>query len=245
MRQKTYQLLNVAGVLTVLIVNYFAAAGLINDTDTGAVSDKFPTGITPAGYAFSIWGLIYLGLVAFSIYQALPGKRTDTQLKKIRPLFLINCAANASWLFAWHFELIPLTLLMMLILLVTLILINVHAAPLSGTQDLLLVKAPLHLYFGWVTLATILNTSIFIVFHEVQVSPSIASTAGAILIAAAGVLGVILRFRLRAFLYPMAIAWGVTAIAVKQSGDTVVVTAAAVTVIILLFAALWGAIKDG
>jgi len=230
--------------IVVLVFNYLAATGTLNATDTAAISNKYPTQITPSGYAFTIWSLIYVGLAAFSIYQALPSARSNNTVKQIRLLFVLSCAANSAWLVAWHFDLIPLSLAIMLALLAVLAITSARVSALEGSRAILLVRAPFNLYFGWITVATILNSTITLVALGTDSDANYGAWAGAALIIAAAGLGVLIRFAQNAFLYPIAIAWGVTAIAVKQSGNTPVVVAASIAVIVLLFAALWGAVKD-
>jgi hypothetical protein len=101
-----------------------------------------------------------------------------------------------------------------------------------------LANAPFGLYFGWVTVATILNAAVALVYLNVRVSDSTANLSGAALILIAAFLGVLIRVQLRNYFYPLAIAWALTAIAVKQSGQTLIVAAAAVGVIACLIAAI-------
>ena len=75
----------------------------------------------PAGYVFSIWGLIYLGLIAFAVYQALPSQRENPRLRSIGGLFALASVANITWIFLWHYEVFPATLVVMLVLLASLI----------------------------------------------------------------------------------------------------------------------------
>ncbi|MCO6510141.1 MAG: tryptophan-rich sensory protein [Aridibacter famidurans] len=244
MKDRLLQIASVAAFVSVLIFNYLAATGILNDTDTGAVSDRYPTQITPAGYAFSIWSLIYLGLLLFVVYQALPSNRSKEPLKSIRIPFIVNCAANCAWLAAWHYDLMALSVALMLTILATLALISIRVSASATNSLVLMVRAPFNLYFGWITVATIANITIFLVSAGIDPRSNWGSYAGAALILAASVIGVFVRFRLNAFAYAMAIAWGITAIAVKQSGNTPIVVAAAAGVVVLLFVALWGVVKD-
>lgn len=240
---KILQILVIIATAGVIFVNYLAATGAVNNKTTGELSDKYSTEITAAGYAFSIWSLIYLGLIAFTIYQALPSQTENSLFKKIRPFYILNCIANASWIFAWHYEVVPLSLLIMIVILCTLIVINLAVIEADSTAEIITTKVPFNIYFGWITVATILNASITLVYYEVQFPETATSIVGAILIFIATALGVILRFKISAIFYPLTIAWGLTAIAVKQSGDTIIVVASAVGVIALLLAALAGFIK--
>lgn len=244
MNQKILQIASALAFAAVLAVNFLAATGRINDTDTGAISDRYLTQLTPAGYAFTIWSLIYVGLAAFAVYQALPVNSDRDPLGRIRFLFLVSCAANAGWLVSWHYDLIPLSLVFMLALLVSLLFISDASSEFSDTKDILFISAPFNLYFGWVTVAAIVNVTIALVATGTEPMDRTGSLLGATLILTSAAIGTFVRFRLNAFLYPIAIAWGVTAIAIEQSGNTPIVAASAVAVIVLLFGALWGAVKD-
>lgn len=236
MNDKIQQILVIIATVGMIVFNWLAATGILGGIETGAISDKYPTRITPAGYAFSIWSLIYLGTVAFSIYQALPSQRE--RFRGLRRIYIISCLANCAWLYFWHQDSIAICLLVILILLGTLAFINSKLKFTDNYAEFWLVKFPFGLYFGWVTAATILNATIFLVYLNIKVPNTTAVVLGAALILIAAALGVIIRWQLRNYFYPLAIAWALTAIAVKQSGQTLIVAAAAVGVIACLLAAL-------
>ncbi len=236
--QRSKQLLVIIATVGVILINYFAAVGYINGVTPDVISDKYPTFITPAGYAFAIWSLIYLGLIAFSIYQVLPSNTDNPRFKNIRTLYIANCAANCFWIYLWHYDSILAALAVMFVLLGTLILINVNLRNTQSVAETWLARIPFSLYFGWVTVATILNFSIALVSLGVNTSESNSIILSSILIVAATVLGILIRFKLAIFAYPLAIAWALTAIAVKQSGKTAIVVCAAFGVIALLVSAL-------
>ncbi len=236
MNDKIQQILVIVATVGMLVFNYLAATGTLGGIDTGAVSDKYATRITPAGYAFAIWSLIYLGLIVFSIYQVLPSN--TEKFRGLRRAYIFSCLANCAWLYFWHQEMIVICLFVILALLGTLAFINSKLQNTENYTEFWLVKFPFGLYFGWVTAATILNATIALVYLNVQVSDSAAAILGAILILVAATLGVIIRWKLTNYFYPLAIAWALTAIAVKQSGQTLIVAAAAVGVIACLLAAL-------
>jgi hypothetical protein len=236
MNDRLKPILVIIATIGVIIFNYLAASGYLGGIDTGAVSDKYPTRITPAGYAFAIWSLIYLGLIAFSIHQALP--KNAGKFRNIRTVYILSCAANCAWLYFWHQEAIVICLAVIFILLGTLAFINVKMQRTENYAEFWFAKAPFGLYFGWVTAATILNATIALVYLDVRVSDSTAVISGAILIAVAAILGVAIRFALSNVFYSLALAWALTAIAVKQSGTTIIVVTAAFAVIALLIATL-------
>jgi len=236
MNDRLKSILVIVATLGVIIFNWFAATGVLGGIDTGAVSDKYPTRITPADYAFAIWSLIYAGLIAFSIYQALP--KNSGRFRNIRTIYILSCAANCAWLYFWQQEAILVCLAVIFLLLGTLTFININLQKTDSYGDFWLAKAPFGLYFGWVTVATILNAAIALAYLNVRVSDSLAVILGAGLIVVAAILGVIIRWKLTNYFYPLAVAWALTAIAVKQSGQTLIVVCAAFGVIACLIAAL-------
>lgn len=234
--QRLKQILVIIATVGLIAFNYLAAQGYIGGVTPAFVSDKYPSLITPAGYAFAIWSLIYLGLTAFSIYQILPSNAE--RFHNLRSAYILSCAANCAWIYFWHQEAIVVCVGIIFLLLGTLAFINVRLRNTAATGEFWLAKFPFGLYFGWVTAASILNATIALIYLKIQIADSVAVIAGAALLLTATVLGVIVRFKLNNPFYPLAIAWALTAIAVKQSGQTLIVATAAVGVIILLIAAI-------
>lgn len=145
---------NIAAFAIVIAVNWMANALPLFGNTTGAISDKYYSMFTPAGFTFAIWGLIYLLLLAFIVYQALPSQREDDALARIGPWFKASCAANALWIVAWHLEWLTVSVLVMLALLVALVRIYRR---LQG-QDWY-VRAPFSIYLAWICVATLANIS--------------------------------------------------------------------------------------
>jgi benzodiazapine receptor len=236
MNDKLQPVLVLMATVGMILFNYFAATGILGGVATNVVSDKYPTVITPAGFAFSIWSLIYTGCIAFSIYQILP--RNIERFRSIRRAYILSCAANCAWLYFWSREMIVVCLGVILILLASLAFINSKLKKTETSGEYWFAKFPFGIYFGWVTVATILNATIAIVYLGVKVSDSTAVFLGAGLLLAAAALGVIVRIKLTNYFYPLAIAWALTAVAVKQSGKSLIVASAAVGVIACLIAAI-------
>ena len=233
--QKIKQILVIIATFGVIFINYLAAIGKINNTDPGAVSDRYPTIITPAGYAFSIWSLVYVGLIAFSIYQALPSK--TAWFANIRTIYILNCAANCAWIYLWHYGFIGSSIFVMLLILGTLILINSYLLKANSTAEYILARLPFNIYFGWITVAAIANATIMFAYLGVETSEAVTKILGIILLLIATGLGILIRIKQQNIAYPLVIAWALTAIAVEQSGKTSIVVTCAVCVIILLIAA--------
>jgi len=234
--QRIKQILVIIATFGVIFINYLAGTGYINHKTPEVVSNKYPTLITPSGYAFAIWSLIYFGLAVFSIYQALP--KNTTRFANIRTVYILNCAANCAWIYLWHYEQILASLAVMFVLLGTLVFINVKLLNTESATEYWLARVPFNIYFGWITVATILNFTVALVYLNVKISDFSASILASVLIIAATLLGIIIRYKLINVAYPLTIAWALTAIAVKQSGQTMIVVCAAFCVIALLISAL-------
>ncbi len=219
-----------------IVFNGLAAAGYVNGVTPEVISDKYPTVLTPAGYAFSIWSLIYAGLIGFSIYQLLP--RNLVRFRPVRSLYVISCVLNCSWIYFWHREQIGVCLGLIFALLVTLIVILIQFSRSQTVDGALPTRGVFGLYAGWVTAATLVNFAILLKSAEVISSSTSWNLLGAALLTLAAAMAVLVRFRLNNYIFPLAIAWAATAIAVKQSGNTVIVVAASFCVIICLVMAV-------
>jgi benzodiazapine receptor len=161
-RDVVRQVVVVLGVVITIIVNALANILPFNNRTTGEISDRFHVYFVPAGYVFAIWGLIYLFLIGFAVYQALPSQRTNTWLRRIGYLFVLSCGANMIWLFLWHYEHFVFTLVAMfalLLLLIAIYLILGIGRRRVGVAELLLTHVPFSIYLGWVTVATVANVT--------------------------------------------------------------------------------------
>ena len=208
-----------------IVFNVLATMGRVNRVTPDVISAKYPTVLTPAGYAFSIWALIYVGMLTFSIYQMLNANLS--RFRNVRSLYIVSCVLNCAWIFFWHRDQIGVCLAIILMLLVTLLLLNIKFKDPDSLRESLFTKAPFGIYFGWVTCAAIVNFAVFLAYAGVVMSAPAAAIFGSACIVVAAGCAVIVRWRLTNYLYPIAVAWGLTAIAVKQSGNTPVVIAAA------------------
>ena len=164
--KKTYTKIVTAVAYVAMVAVNFLANGLpINNRSTGDISGAYPNLFAPAGPAFSIWGLIYLLLGAYVLYQFVKkDQKTEDLIQKINPLFVATSLANISWIFAWHYDYIGLSVLIMATLLVLLIKIaDIVRAEQFTSLTKLVVWAPFSIYFGWITVASIANMTVFLV----------------------------------------------------------------------------------
>ena len=163
-------ILNLLGFLGTVVVNALAVILPINNITTGELSDLYPNLFVPAGLTFAIWGLIYVLLGIFVIYPLIPSVRRDAQkidfVQRIGPLFFISCLANIGWIYAWHYQIVPLSLGLMLILLGCLLAIylrlNIGKSEAPKAKKYL-VHLPFSVYLGWITIATIANVTALMV----------------------------------------------------------------------------------
>jgi hypothetical protein len=169
-RVLSLSILNMLGFLGVVIVNALAVTLPINNKTTEQLSDQYPNLFVPAGLTFSIWGVIYILLAIFVIYGLIIAIRKDTQklsfIENIGILFFISCLANVGWIFAWHYEILPLSLVLMLLLLGSLITIylRLRIGKSDSTRiEKYLVHLPFSVYLGWITIATIANVTALLV----------------------------------------------------------------------------------
>lgn len=153
---------NIAAFAVTLVINSLANTTVLNGRTTAQVSDLYSTLITPAGYVFAIWGIIYVLLSAFLIYQALPSQKAKPYQKQIGALFILSCLLNCVWLFLWQYDFITFSVLVMFALLASLIAIylrlNVGRAKVSSKEKGL-VHLPFSVYLGWITIAAIANVA--------------------------------------------------------------------------------------
>lgn len=222
----------------VIIVNGLANALPLNGQSTGEISDRFEVFFVPAGYVFSIWGLIYLALIGFSIFQALRGQQENPRLRSIGYLYVVSCAANVAWIFLWHYEFFELTLVAMLTLLVLLILIYLRLGIGQirvPTAETWLAQVPFSIYLGWITVATIANvTSLLdhLGWGGWGISPEVWAVI--MLVAGAAIASAVSITR-GDIAYVLVIVWAFAGIAVKHSATPLVaVTAGLMAVVVAL-----------
>lgn len=211
----------VVSILLTLTVNTLANALPLNGLNTGQISDRFHVYFVPAGYVFSIWGLIYLGLIAYGIFQALPGQRGNPRLRATGWWIVLGGLANSAWIFLWHYEQFPLTLLAMFTLLVTLIItylkLGIGRGKVSKAETWA-VRVPFSVYLGWITVATIANvTSVldYVNWDRWGLAPEVWMVIILVVVLAVSLAMIITR---RDIAYTLVILWALAGIAVKFAG---------------------------
>jgi hypothetical protein len=233
------QIITILVTLITIAVNILATALPLNGLDTGEISDRFDIYFVPAGYVFSIWGLIYLGLIAFSIYQALPSQKENELLKKIYPAYWIGSLANVVWLFLWHYEVFSLTLFAMLTLLASLIYIYLQISKAGSNLDRnqkWFVKLPFSVYLGWISVATIANVTQVLFYFEWGgwgISPEVWAV---IMLVIATILGLLMLWREMDIAYALVLVWAFIGITNSQADTAIVANTAWIASGLLVFA---------
>jgi translocator protein len=236
------QWVNMIAIVLTILFNVLANALPFNNTPTGVISDSFPVLFTPAGYVFSIWGVIYIGLIAFGIYQALPSQKTNPRLRAVSYLFALSCLANVLWLFAWHYGFRTnwfwLTEVFMLALLVLLILTYLRLG--TGTTQVSrgetwALRVPISIYLGWISVATIANTIITLYSLGWKAEP-IAPYMTILLLFVGAVVGVIIALRHQDIAFLLVLVWAYIGVGVPNNiADTVIVSITAYFLAAVLF----------
>jgi hypothetical protein len=223
------QYANLLTVILALGVNILATTLPLNGQSTGEISDRFQVYFVPAGYVFSIWGLIYLGWIAFTIFQLQPSQKENPRLRRLGYLFALSNLANAAWLFCWHYNQFGLSVLVMLVLLGLLIAsylrLNVNRSSISRVEYWA-VDVLFSVYLGWITVATVANISdwlYFVGWDGFGISPQ---TWAVIMLAVASLLGLAMAITRRDIGYLSVLVWAFVGIAVKQVSVPLVATSA-------------------
>jgi len=235
-------ILNLLGFLGAIVVNALASILPINNITTGALSDLYPNLFVPAGLTFAIWGLIYVLLGIFVIYPLVPSVRRDPQkiefVRRIGPLFFISCLANIGWIFAWHYQILPLSLILMLILLGCLLAIYVrlNVGKSKATRaERYFAHLPFSVYLGWITIATIANVTALLVDID-WMRWGLTQQFWAVAVIIVGIaIALSVLFTRKDIFYCLVVDWALLGILLKRLSDT---TMADQSVVIVTIAGL-------
>lgn len=228
---------NLAAFGFVVVLNVLSNALPINGQTMPEISAKYPSLFTPAGFTFAIWGVIYLCLFGFVVWQALPAQRSNDSIARVSGYFQLNCLMNGLWIVVWHYDLLALSLIVMFVILATLIVIYrtlsavIDAAPLAQR---LLLHLPFSLYTGWITLATIANASALQTgsgWDDVGLG---AVQWTLVKLALAGAIGTTVLLKYRDVVFAAVVAWAAYGISAMQSATPSVAGAATTLSLLML-----------
>jgi benzodiazapine receptor len=244
---------NMVAFLAVIAVNSIAGGTkLLNGRNTADVSAAFPTLVTPAGFTFSIWGVIYTLLFVFVVFQLLPRHRQDSFNSEVSYLFILSSVFNIAWLFLWQYDYITVSAPMILMLLVSLIAIylrlHVGRSKVSRSERLS-VHLPFSVYLGWITVASIANISSALVSVNWSGSGIAPTVWAQVVIVVALVITFAVLGTRRDVGYGLVIAFALVGIAANQGEHPEVVTTAETGAVLIGLAvvvvALMSALRRG
>jgi hypothetical protein len=226
-----------------IYVNYSSGTGQINGISAGEVSANYPTLFTPAGYTFSIWGLIYLlslifvvRLIWISFKQA-----NDNKIVVISGLYIFSCLLNISWIYAWHNFRIIVSEFLMIALLVNLILLYqvVSKRRYTSIWNYLSTYTPISVYLGWITIAMVANTSVMFSFLGWDGSPLKESYWAIAMIIVAAFINLVILIKKRDIFFALVYLWAAYGIIVARSIDyadaSVLITRATLAAMVMVF----------
>lgn len=236
------QIVNIIALLLTVAFNTFSQLPSSNfGVGTNAeIANRYPDlYYFPANTAFSIWGVLYLLLFAFVIYQALPAQRDNPQIERVGWLFVVSCIFNVAWITCFQYEQFALSMVMMLGLLATLITLYLRLGIGRTTvalRDKLLVHVPFSAYLGWITAATVTNAAYVLQNAEWDGFGIAPEYWAAILLVITGVLGLIMLIRNRDIAYALVIAWATFWIYSRHSNVQIVAIFALGVAVLMLIA---------
>ena len=237
---------NLLSVILALTVNILASALPLNGQNTGEISDRFQVFFVPAGYVFAIWFLIFVGWIAFAIFQFLPAQKENSRLRNLGYWFALSGVFNAAWLFCWHYNLFGLSVLVMLALLGTLIVsylkLDVGRTAVSSAEKWA-VDVPISVYLGWISVATVANITSWLYAINWNGFGILPQTWAVIMLVVASLVGVLMAIFRKDSGYLFVFVWAFAGIAVKQSAEPLVANDAWVATLIMFGFALYSIIQ--
>jgi benzodiazapine receptor len=216
-------------LIVTIVVNVLSNAIPLNGMTAGEISDSFDILFVPAGYVFSIWSVIYLGLIAYAIFQLRPSERENPRLRRTGWWFVLSSAANSVWLFLWHYGYFGLSVVAMLTLLASLIVIYLRLGVGKETVssgERWLVHLPFSVYLGWITVATIANITAFLDFVDWNAFGIAPETWTIIMLVVAIVVAALMAYDRQDIAYLLVLIWAFIGIGVEQADTPLVANAA-------------------
>lgn len=220
--------INILFFAGMILMNYLANSLPLNNKTTGQLSDSYPNLFVPAGITFSIWGIIYALLAGYCIVQF-------TRLNLNVPvnvgwLFAASCILNALWIVCWHYEKLPLSLIVMLGMLIVLIYINILIKDLPFN----IIKASFGIYLGWICIATIANVTALLVHYEWKGSILSEEVWTITMISIGAIIAVVTIYKINNPFVGLAVMWALAGIIIKRQSDFKTIVIISIVAIIVI-----------
>lgn len=234
----------VATTAITIIVNMLAVFLPLNGLSTKYISDLYPVYFTPAPYVFSIWGIIYIGLISFSVYQLI-AKLSLKNADNIRLAMIIANVANALWIFLWHYLFPVLSIIPMFVLLGSLIYIfNSFTQEKYTKNERWFMLLPAEVYLGWISIATVANMSVVLYVLKWNGFGIAAPIWSAIMIIVASILAVTMLMKHKSFAFALVVLWAFSGIINAFEEVPVIVLTTILTTICIVIAGVYAFAKD-
>ena len=239
MRSLTVRFIWIFALVFALALNTLAIVLPINGMSTEQLSDNYPSPFTPIGFTFSIWSVIYSALIIMAVYQFF--SKQNSALAQSDKWIISNLFANAAWILAWHYEFLWVALAIMLFLLFTLF--KVYQAIESYRFELgkvarYLIKVPISLYIGWISVATLANISILQTAYQADNVWLGFEMWTFIKLSVAGTLAIAMIFK-KDYVYASVIIWAAFGISQNHVSGSAINTAASFLMMLILFVAVY------
>jgi hypothetical protein len=227
---RSIQILTFLFFLGMVFVNFLANFLPINGKNTGEVSAQYPNLFVPAGLTFSIWSVIYLLLFIFCIYQMTSLFKSGVDLfvsriiRQINTAFILTCIINAAWIVAWHYDLLIVSVILMLLLLGRLIYIDSQIRllePYMSNAQSFIVKAPFGLYLGWICIATIANITALLVSYGWRGFGMSEESWASMMVLIGSFVGIVAILRFNNFYIGLAVIWALSGIIIERKSDSI------------------------
>lgn len=247
--KKFLQWANLVSFIATVIINYAATGFELGGYNTGELSDLIPNLFVPIGLTFSIWAVIYFFLIAFSLYQArdlFKSEKIEMEfLNKIGYYFLLSNIANSVWIFFWHFRLVLLSFVVMIIILFSLLMIYLKLG--IGKSELkdakkIWVHTPFSIYLGWITVATIANATALLVTLGIPSFGLLPEILTIVVITVAVLITFGMLLIRKDWIYSLIVLWATLGIFLKQYPSNLTI---AITALIAIIAVGLGIIYTG
>lgn len=201
-------------------LNYYANAFPLNGQTMGEVSARYPTLLTPAGYAFSIWGLIFLSLTVYAVWQLLPAQRAVSLPDAVAKPLTVASVATAGWVVLFAFEQILPSVAVMLVILGALIVVYGRARHrVLGHSAPRWASIPFGLYLGWISVAATINITIGLRQLGWQPAENLTVVLTLALLAVVVSLGLLLSREFRDETMALVVVWALVAIWVARRAE--------------------------
>lgn len=247
MNNNLKRILVILTTIVTITINILANALPLNGQNTGEISDRFKVLFVPAGYVFSIWGIIYIGLIAYTIFQALPSQQKNERLHSVAWWYVLAGTANSIWIFLWHYNIFTLTVIAMLTLLVSLIVVylklGIGRVQVSAGERWA-TFIPFSIYLGWISVATIANVTdllYYLGWNGGGIDPQIWVIS---LLGVALAIGALMAARHADVAYLLVFVWAFYGIGVKQAAYPLVVSSANIAAGVAALLAVFSLLKS-